>query len=220
MPHTDQRRPRSAGTVAVFAASALLASIGIGLLLNPPSAAHRSAAQPAPAASREPSAVIPPTATPVTSPTAIASPAAGVPPTQTPLALPEPIAAAARAFTVAWVSHDARPGHDSSFNDAARRAATYASKQLAAQLTTSSPGAARQWDQWTTQQARVTARITKTAVPDGAPAPTSDTAYVRVRYRLTVTPATGRPTTTDQQVALELQRDQAGTWLVTALPNA
>ncbi|MBV9022730.1 MAG: hypothetical protein JO362_02715 [Streptomycetaceae bacterium] len=220
MPHTDQRRPRPAGTVAVFAASALLASIGIGLLLYPPSAAHRSAAHPGPTASPEPSTPVPPTATSAALAAASASPGSSAPPTQTPLALPEPIAAAARAFTVAWAGHDARPGHDSSFNDAARRAAAYAGKQLAAQLTTASPGAARQWDQWTAERARVTAQITTAAVPDGAPAPTPDAAYVRVRYRLTVTPATGRPTTTDQQVALELQPDQAGTWLVTSLPNA
>ncbi|MFJ9574707.1 hypothetical protein [Streptomyces bacillaris] len=132
--------------------------------------------------------------------------------------MPDDIAAAARHFVLAWSGHDARPGKDSSYDDAAHRAAAYSSKDLAEQLTTNSAGSARQWQQWTRSKALVAAKISRIAVPDGAPEPTADTAWIRVRYQLTTTPATGRPSSTDEQVALKLQRDQAGTWLVTALP--
>ena len=133
---------------------------------------------------------------------------------------PRNITAVARGFVLAWASHDARPGKDASYTDAAERATAYTDRALAAQLSLSTPGAARQWQQWTAARARVTADITRIAVPDGAPAPTADTAWVRVRYRLTVTPAIARATSSDEQVALKLKRSTAGAWLVTALPYA
>ncbi|MFE9428968.1 hypothetical protein ACFYNO_39165 [Kitasatospora sp. NPDC006697] len=134
--------------------------------------------------------------------------------------MPEDVAVAARRFVVAWTGHDARPGKDGSYDDAARRASAYVSKDLAEQLTTTSAGSARQWQQWTQAEALVAAEISRISVPDGAPAPTADTAWVRVQYRLTVTPAADKPSGTDEQVALKLQRNQAGAWLVTALPDA
>ncbi|WP_328372940.1 hypothetical protein OG800_49365 (plasmid) [Streptomyces sp. NBC_00445] len=118
----------------------------------------------------------------------------------------------------AWTGHDARPGRDASYNDAARRAAAHADHDLAAQLPRTTPGTTRQWQQWSADKAQVSATITRIAVPDGAPPPSADTAWVRVRYRLTVTPATGSASATDEAVVLKLQRSTAGSWLVTALP--
>ncbi|GAA2970644.1 hypothetical protein GCM10010519_02320 [Streptomyces lactacystinicus] len=226
MPHTDrQRRPRTAGTVALLAASALLACVGIALLTHGPSSAPRPASAPTAATPRaesstEPSDSAPshPAVTPSSSTSPSTSPAGDDAPSVAPV--PEDVATAARRFLLAWTGHDARPGKDGSYDDAARRAGAYVSKDLAEQLTTTSPGSARQWQQWTHAQALVAAEISRVAVPDGAPAPTADTAWVRVWYRLTVTPAAGKPTGTDEQVALKLQRSQAGTWLVTALPDA
>ncbi|MGY3677264.1 hypothetical protein [Streptomyces sp. TE33382] len=226
MPHTDrQRRPRTAGTVALLAASALLACVGIALLTHGPSSAPRSASAPTAAGTRaksstEPSGIAPsrPAATPSSSTSPSPSPAGDEAPSVAPV--PEDVATASRRFVLAWTGHDARPGKDGSYDDAARRAGAYVSKDLAEQLTTTSAGSARQWQQWTQAQALVAAEISRVAVPDGAPAPTADTAWVRVWYRLTITPAAGKPTGTDEQVALKLQRNQAGTWLVTALPDA
>jgi len=226
MPHTDrQRRPRTAGTVALLAASALLACVGIALLTHKPSSAPRPTAAPTAATTRATSSTEPSNsapsrvaAAPSSSTSPFPSPAGDDAPSVAPVS--EDVAAAARRFVLAWTGHDARPGKDGSYDDAARRAGAYVSKDLAEQLTTASAGSARQWQQWTQAQALVTPEISRVAVPDGAPAPTADTAWVRVWYRLTVTPAAGKPTGTDEQVALKLQRSQAGTWLVAALPDA
>lgn len=134
--------------------------------------------------------------------------------------MPEDVATAARRFVLAWAGHDARPGKDGSYNDAAHRARAYAGKDLATQLTTDSASSTRRWQQWTQANTVVTAEITQIAVPDGAPEPTADTAWARVRYRLIVAPTAGQRSITDEQVALKLQRDEAGAWLVTALPEA
>ncbi|MCG7524030.1 hypothetical protein MHW47_06180 [Streptomyces sp. OfavH-34-F] len=222
MPHTDrQRRPGTAGTVALLVGSALLACLGLLLLAHDPSSAPRTTGTSTTAPRREstPAASTPARSSPTSPADASASPAPakgeGAP---SPAAVPNDITAAARHFVLAWSGHDARPGKDSSYDDAAHRAAAYSSRDLAEQLTTNSAGSARQWQQWTRTKAVVAAEISQISVPDGAPEPTADTAWIRVRYRLTTTPATGRPSSTDEQVALKLQRDQAGTWLVTALP--
>lgn len=206
----------------MLAASGLLACIGLTLLSHTGTATPRSraagpprSAAPAPASGGR-AAPAAPSGTPA-SPSA--SPSAGRP-SSTAGPLPDAITTAARRFVVAWTGHDARPGHDTSFNDAAGRAAAFADKELGKQLAVNSPGSTRQWQQWTTAKAVVTAKITNVAVPDGAPAPTADTAWVKVRYRLTVTPAAGRPDSRDQQVVLKLGRVPAGSWLVTALPDA
>ncbi|WP_432139660.1 hypothetical protein [Streptomyces sp. bgisy154] len=211
--------------MALLAASALLACLGITLLTHGPSPTPSSApaATAAPTrveSSTEPSDSAPsrPAATPSASISPSPTPASADAPSATPV--PEDVATVARRFVLAWTGHDARPGKDGSYDDAARRAGAYVGKDLAEQLTTTSAGSARQWQQWTQAQALVAAEISQLAVPDGAPAPTADTAWVRVWYRLTVTPAAGKPSGTDEQVALKLQRSQAGTWLVTALPDA
>ncbi|MCM2430891.1 hypothetical protein [Streptomyces sp. RKAG337] len=225
MPHNDrQRRPRTAGTVALLAASALLACIGITLLAhgtsNGGSAAAPAPVNPAPSTNAPTRTVTTPAPSGKGAPTPSASVSGAATATASTTPVPDVIDDASRRFVLAWTGHDARPGKDHSYDDAARRATVYTSHDLAEQLSTSSAGTARQWKAWTEAKARVTAEITRLAVPDGAPAPTADTAWIRVRYRLTVTPAIGRPSATDEQVALKLQRDQAGSWLVTALPNA
>ena len=221
MSHDNrQRRPQSAGTVALLAASLLLALIGITLL------AHRSpTAAPAP---REPSSSPSTSASRAPGEASRSAAASQAPSTGSPShsasaqqsagAIPADVAAVARRFILAWASHDARPGKDASYDDAAERAAAYADRDLARQLPNSSASTARQWQQWTKTEARVSADITRIAIPDGAPAPSADTAWVRVRFRLTVSPAAGHTSTTDEQAALKLQRSADGHWLVTALP--
>lgn len=211
--------------MALLAASALLAGLGIMLLTHEPPSAPRPASEPAaaPTHSRigQPSSA---STLPATAPTThgSTSPSSTAVEDAQPSAIPMPedVAGAARQFVLAWAGHDARPGKDGSYNDAAHRARAYAGKDLAVQLTTDSASSTRRWQQWTQANTVVTAEITQIAVPDGAPEPTADTAWARVRYRLIVAPAAGQPSSTDEQVALKLQRDQAGAWLVTALPEA
>ncbi|MEU0214109.1 hypothetical protein ABZ281_02935 [Streptomyces sp. NPDC006265] len=132
-----------------------------------------------------------------------------------------PIQEAARAFTTAWASHDARPGRDASFDDASRRAAAYADGDLAEDLRTHTSGNAgrQQWLNWRDSQVQVTVTILRVALPDGAPAPTEDSAFARVIYRLAETPAKGAATESEEQVALKLRRGADGSWRVVGLPN-
>jgi len=225
--------PSRSSTTALFAASAVLACTGLALIALKPSA-HRPPTRPvaaaapttpAPRSYRSPAPVVRQSTAPGTpAPATTASAAPSLAPVPgafaTPVPLPAPIAAVAVAFTQAWNDHDARPGHDTSFNQAAQRAAVYCTPSLTAQLSTSSAGAWRQWSQWTAAKAQVVAQITRTAVPDGAPTPTARSAYAAVLYRVTVTPAGGTPTSTDQTVVLQLQTDTAGHWRVVALPGA
>lgn len=134
--------------------------------------------------------------------------------------LPEDIAKAAADFTAAWASHDARPGQDKDFTDAGRRASQYTSEDLGASLSAARPSTTAQWRQWTEAKASVVASVTAVSVPDGAPAPTSTSALARVFYRVTTSPASGKSTTTDSQVALLLERGHDGRWRVIALPYA
>lgn len=218
MPHGNRpSRPRASGTAALFAASATLAVIGTVLLVHRPAAEpDASRAHPAPPAVPGPAHAAPTAADDAPANSLSLHTEAG----HSPASLPSDITTVARGFVLAWTGHDARPGQDASYTDAAERAAAYADRALASQLVLPTPGTARQWQQWTAAKARVAAAITRIAVPDGAPAPTDDTAWVRVRYRLTVAPAAGRATSSDEQVVLKLQRSTAGTWLVTALPYA
>ncbi|MGW7199011.1 hypothetical protein [Streptomyces chryseus] len=128
---------------------------------------------------------------------------------------------AARAFTVAWAGHDARPGRDSSYEDASRRAAAFADGELAEDLRTHAGGIAggQQWLKWKERQVNVTVTVLRVSVPDGAPAPTEDSGFAQVIYKLTEAPAQGASKESEQHVALELRRVGEGTWRVTGLPH-
>ncbi|MER5549947.1 hypothetical protein ABT072_48070 [Streptomyces sp. NPDC002589] len=223
MPKSDAARVRAQrGTIALFVAAAVLAAVGVTLLLGLHGAEH-------PAASHS----TPPTAAP--SATATGSRSGSAPPARTPPVdepskspaiaepspLPTPIQEAARAFTTAWASHDARPGRDTSFDDASRRAAAYAAGDLAEDLRTHTSGSAgaRQWLNWKADRVRVTAAVQRVSLPDGAPAPTPSTAFARVLYRVTATPENGQAVSSDQQVALKLRLGDNGTWRVIGLPD-
>ncbi|MFI6689294.1 hypothetical protein [Streptomyces sp. NPDC050485] len=138
-----------------------------------------------------------------------------------PSPLPTPIQSAANAFTTAWASHDARPGRDTSFDDASRRAAAYTDGVLAEDLRTHTSGSAgaQQWLGWKDRQVQVTVAVLRVSLPDGAPAPTEDSGFARVIYKLTETPAKGPATESEQQVALKLRRSADGSWRVVELPN-
>ncbi|MCX5216196.1 hypothetical protein OG689_44480 [Kitasatospora sp. NBC_00240] len=182
-----------------------------------------SAVTPAPTTSQDRSAAPTPSTAPTTAqPTgpAPASTQASASADHQDLGLPGPVADTARRFTLAWATHDARPGADTAYQEAARRAAPYTAPDLAAELAASRQGADRVWEQWRAHQTRITAEVTAVTIPDGAPSPTETRALARVHYRLTIAPTDGQPTTTDEQVALELRRGTDGTWRVTALPNA
>ncbi|MFI5986791.1 hypothetical protein ACIBEA_38760 [Streptomyces sp. NPDC051555] len=206
------------GTAAIAATAVLLAGLGVGLLVWP------SGGNPATTNPQAPK----PTTGPVTVPATTPSPPPPVTPSPSDTAArDEPVAAVpaelstlARVFVEAWSSHDARQGKDASYADAGRRAAAFASPALAGQLSASTSGTARQWKRWSDTQAQVTAAVTDVLIPDGAPAPTPDLAYLRVHYTVTVTSAGTQPTRDEEHVALEARRDPSGKWCVVALPFA
>ncbi|MFE3559858.1 hypothetical protein ACFXKW_34125 [Streptomyces sp. NPDC059193] len=206
-------------TAAIAATAVLFAGLGVGLLVWP------SDGNPATSNPRAPKAA--------TGPATATAPALSTPPPVTPSvsdapaprdesvpAVPAELSSLARTFVEAWSSHDARQGKDVAYSDAARRAAAYASPELADQLSASTPGTARQWKRWSDAQAQVTASVSDVLIPDGAPAPTADLAYLRVHYAVTVTPAGAQPTRDEEQVALEARRQPSGKWCVVALPFA
>lgn len=221
MPIADARR-RHCGTIALFAASAVLAAVGVALLLSVRGAGLPAAASASPSASA-PSAGA--TRQGVTDP----RPARSLPEAQPslsgaaagPSSVPAPMDESARAFTLAWASHDARPGRDGSYDDASRRAAVFADADLAEDLRTHTSGSAgrRQWRSWQERQVRVTVTLLRVSLPDGAPAPSPDSGLARVIYKVTEAPAHGAPTESEQHVALKLRRGGDGTWRVAGLPH-
>ncbi|WP_331736313.1 hypothetical protein OG605_39530 (plasmid) [Streptomyces xanthophaeus] len=223
MPKTDVTRVRAQrGTIALFATAAVLAAVGIVLFLGLGGAERPDASDPS-ARTAAPSAAATGSSSGSARP-ATASPAAE--PSETPAAsdpspLPAPLQEAARAFTTAWASHDARPGRDTSFDDASRRAAAYADGDLAEDLRTHTGGSAsrQQWLNWRDRQVQVTVTVLRVSLPDGAPAPSEDSGFARVIYRLTETPASGPATESEEHVALKLRRGTDGSWRVVGLPN-
>ncbi|GGT28057.1 hypothetical protein GCM10010271_35070 [Streptomyces kurssanovii] len=220
MPKTDAKRAQLA-TIALFAASAVLATVGVALLFGFRGAERPTAIPSAPTTSA-------PAAEAAGQGAASASPDPSSPETEPSESVvaagPSPVAApmheVARAFTVAWASHDARPGGDTSYDDASRRAAAFAEREFAEDLRTHTSGSAggRQWLSWSERQVQVTAAVLRVSLPDGAPAPTQDSGFVRVVYKVTETPAQGSPTESEQHVALKLRRGDDGTWRVAGLP--
>ncbi|MCL3998902.1 hypothetical protein [Streptomyces lavenduligriseus] len=224
MPETDDTRARR-GTIALFAASAVLAVVGAALLLGT-GGSERPAT----------SALVPTTATsslgapgrgsparhvPSPAPAAASSSSAPSVMPAEPRPVPQAVQDAARAFVVTWASHDARPGKDTSYDDASRRAADHAAGDLAQDLRTRTSGSAgaQQWRRWKSGRVQVTASVQRVSLPDGAPAPTQDSGFARVLYTVTQKPAAGAPTKSEQHVALKLRRGGDGIWRVVGLPD-
>lgn len=220
MPKTDAQRSQRRGTIALFIASAVLAAVGMALLFGLRGEGPSTS----------------PTATPTTSAPSgeaadhgEASPAPSSPEAEPsrssvaaePSPVPAPMHEAARAFTIAWASHDARQGRDSSYDDASRRAAAFADGELAEDLRTHTSGSAggQQWSNWKERQVQVTVTVLRVSLPDGAPAPTQESGFAQVIYKVTETSAQGAPIESEQHVALKLRRGNDGTWRVTGLPN-
>ncbi|GLX22624.1 hypothetical protein [Streptomyces lavendulae] len=222
MPKTDVTRARAQrATIALFVAAAVLAAVGVTLLFGL-QGTERSALDSAPATTTSPA----PAAGDSSGATrqAEASPAAKPsvsPESLDPKAVPAPVEKAARAFVTAWASHDARPGRDTSYDDASRRAAAHAAGDLADDLRTHTSGsaAAQEWLTWKDRQVLVTATVLRVSLPDGAPAPSEDSSFARVIYKLTETPASGPATESEEHVALKLRRSADGSWRVAGLPN-
>ncbi|MEU6346572.1 hypothetical protein ABZ883_37135 [Streptomyces sp. NPDC046977] len=207
--------------VALFAAATLLAISGILLLVVDRGHPASRAASPTPAASS--------TDTTQPQPTPPEPTGSAVPSTQgtaapdevpAPASVPPKAAQTARQFVIAWASHDASPGHDTSFSDAGRRSAAYATADLAAQLRDPGDRSTRLWQQWVADKTRDTCVIDRVATPDGAPAPTTTRAFVRVLYTCTTYSAGHQPTRSPDQLALEMHLASAGAWRVGALVNA
>ncbi|MGY4967108.1 hypothetical protein [Streptomyces sp. 900105245] len=224
MPKTDVTRARAQrGTIALFVAAAVLAAVGVTLLFGlqdtEPSAPD-SAPAPATTTSSAPAvgdgsgATRPAEASPAANPSAS-------PESLDPRPVPVPVEKAARAFVTAWASHDARPGRDASYDDASRRAAEHAAGDLADDLRTHTSGSAagQEWLDWKDRQVLVTATVLRVSLPDGAPAPSEDSSFARVIYKVTETPANGPATESEEHVALKLRRGADGSWRVVGLPN-
>ncbi|WP_240204738.1 hypothetical protein [Streptomyces actuosus] len=225
MPKTDAARVRAQrGTIALFVAAAVLAAVGVALLLGLGGGERPAGSGSAPRTTAPSSAAVgngkddtPPAEA---SPNAEPSGSHDVPDPD-PASVPAPVDEVARAFTTAWASHDARPGRDSSFDDASRRAAAYAAGDLAEDLRTHTSGSAgtQQWLSWKDRQVQVTVTVLRVSLPDGAPAPSEDSSFARVIYKLKESPAKGPVTESEEQVALKLRRGADGSWRVVGLPN-
>lgn len=218
MSETDAK-PARRGTLALFTASAVLAVVGVFLLFGTDSGERSATDAPASTAAPSPGSVDRKSPAPHASSSTPAASAFAEP--EAPRTVPEPAQDTARAFVIAWASHDARPGGDASYEDASRRAADHAAGALAKDLRTRTSGsaAARQWRNWKADRVQVTATVTRVSLPDGAPAPTEDSGFARVLYKVTQKPAAGPSTESQRHVALKLRRGQDGTWRVVGLPN-
>ncbi|WP_241775908.1 hypothetical protein [Streptomyces exfoliatus] len=131
--------------------------------------------------------------------------------------IPPAVDKAARAFTLAYVQHDARNGGDPSYADAGTRAARFAAGELVDVLAQQRPGQEAPWAALRSEQARQTAMVEAVVVPDGAPGPTESSAIVRVGYVLTTKPASGPSRQSTEQLLLRLGLTSGG-WRVIALP--
>ncbi|MGW1496359.1 hypothetical protein [Streptomyces sp. NPDC002402] len=218
MPAPKSVNTSTGKVVALFAAAALLATIGILLLVTDPDrpASRAAAPKPQPSATDTSEAQPEPAGSPAPSTGGTAAPNEA----PAPASVPPKAAETARQFAIAWASHDASPGHDTSFSDAGRRAAAYATADLAAQLREPGERSTRLWQQWVADKTRVTCAIDRVATPDGAPAPTTTRAFVRVLYTCTTHSAGHQPTSSPDQLALEMHLASAGAWRVGALVNA
>ncbi|MEU8544656.1 hypothetical protein AB0C52_32450 [Streptomyces sp. NPDC048717] len=222
MPKSDAARSRAAqrGTIALFVVAAVLAAAGVALFpglggTERPDVGGSTSVTTAPSPSVAGNGSGGPRS---------AGASDGAQPSKSseaePRAVPTPVEEAARSFTIAWASHNARPGGDASFDDASRRSAAYADGDLAEDLRTHTSGSAgaQQWLSWKDRQVQVTVAVLRVSLPDGAPAPSEDSSFARVIYKLTESPAKGAATESEEQVALKLRRMPDGSWRVVGLP--
>jgi hypothetical protein len=120
-------------------------------------------------------------------------------------------ASVAAAFYVAWASVDAVHDGPAAF---AARCAPLATSALERQLAASPPATAA-WQAMHRERLVSLVRVSAVTHPDGAPAPTPTTAYLRV-YAERVTTTTAGRTTASDGVTLRLTRS-GGRWLVSAV---
>ncbi len=124
---------------------------------------------------------------PVGSPGAGSNPASPTPPTPP---VPAGPARTAAGYVTALNTHDARPGHDQGLHDANTRTRRYVTDALYAQIenpqTRTSPAL---WRQLVAAGAVTSVHVDKIAVPEGAPAPTTQHVEVRITYTVTTTGA-------------------------------
>jgi hypothetical protein len=114
----------------------------------------------------------------------------------------------AAAFYVAWASADTV--HDGP-GTAAERCAPLVAPQFEKSLAASEAPAAA-WDAMRRNRTVTRVRVLAVTTPDGAPAPTSSLAYLRVYAERVTTTSTGRTTTSDG-ATVELSY-AGGRWLV------
>ena len=117
-------------------------------------------------------------------------------------------ASVAAAFYIAWASADAVHDGPGAF---AARCAPMATASLERQLAADEPPTAA-WAAMRRQHVVSLLRVTAVTRPDGAPAPTSQVAYLRV-YAVRVTTGTAGRTAADDGITLQLDRPRAR-WLV------
>jgi hypothetical protein len=142
-----------------------------------------------------------------------------VPPPVPVFRLTQDQSAPAVGYVVAAGTHDARAGHDTSFLDSYRRTRPYVTDGLFTEVTAASRRGDYEWAQWLAGKSTVAVRVLRTGVPDGAPAPTATTAYIRVVFTQTVRPTAGAggPTVTTNALNLLVSRSTDGRWLVAKL---
>jgi hypothetical protein len=146
-------------------------------------------------------------------------PATRVPPPVPVYKLTQDQSGPAVGYVTAANTHDARPGGDKSFLDAYTRTRPYVTDALYKEVTAASRRGDYEWAGWLAGKATVQVQVLKAGVPDGAPAPTATTAYVRVEFRQTVRPTAGAegPRTTMDALNLLVTRGSDGRWLVSRL---
>jgi len=152
-----------------------------------------------------------PTPPPVGAPGAGSNPA----PAPTP-PVPAGPARTAAGYVTALNTHDARPGHDQGLHDANTRTRRYVTDGVYAQIenpqTRTSPAL---WQQLVAAGAVTSVHVDKIAVPEGAPAPTTQHVEVRITYTVTTTGARLHHTQTLAQ-AMQVSATPAG-WRIDQL---
>jgi hypothetical protein len=146
-------------------------------------------------------------------------PATPVPPPVPVFRLTQDQSAPAVGYVTAAGTHDARPGADKSFLDSYRRTKPYVTDGLFKEVTADSRRGDYEWAQWLAGKATVEVAVLRTGVPDGAPAPTATTAYIRVVFTQTVRPTAGAagPTVTTNAINVLVGKAADGRWLVSKL---